>query len=111
MALLFYAMLAFSLGGYMSFSVAAIQALYRVPLAEANLPLTLYPRPAPSGSSPAGGGADRTQQHHHAVGGSFPPGRARLGADPELLPPLGVTAALFALAGFFFGRGQRRRAT
>ena len=44
MALLFFAMLAVTQGGYMSFSVAAIEALYRVPLAEANLPLTALPR-------------------------------------------------------------------
>ena len=38
MALLFFAMLAISNGGYTSFSVAAIASLYQVPLAEANLP-------------------------------------------------------------------------
>ena len=48
MALLFFAMLAVTQGGYMSFSVAAIEALYQVPLAHANLP-----------SRPTGGERDR----------------------------------------------------
>ena len=55
MALLFFAMLAISHGGYTSFSVAAIAALYQVPLAQANLPLTLYLAPARSGCSRAAG--------------------------------------------------------
>jgi MFS family permease len=103
MALLFYAMLAFSLGGYMSFSVAAIQALYRVPLADATAPLTAYLTASAIGVLAGGWIADRTHQHHHVVGGSFLLVALFAALVPELLPPLAVTAGLFALAGFFSG--------
>ena len=71
MALLFFAMLAVTQGGYMSFSVAAIEALYRVPLAEANLPLTLYLAASAVGVLAGGWIADRARQHHHVVGVCF----------------------------------------
>ena len=103
MALLFFAMLAFSLGGYMSFSVAAIAALYRVPLAEATVPLTAYLTASAIGVLAGGWIADRTQQHRHVVGGSFLLVALFAALVPELLPPLAITAGLFALAGFFSG--------
>jgi MFS transporter, FSR family, fosmidomycin resistance protein len=103
MALLFFAMLALSHGGYTSFSVAAIEALYRVPLAQANLPLTLFLAASAVGVLAGGWVADRTHQHHHVVGGSFLVVAILSALIPELLPPLALTAALFALAGFFSG--------
>jgi predicted MFS family arabinose efflux permease len=103
MALLFFAMLALSHGGYTSFSVAAIEAIYQVPLAEANLPLTVYLVASAIGVLAGGWVADRTQQHHHVVGGSFLLVALVSALIPELLPPLPVTAALFAVAGFFSG--------
>ena len=103
MALLFFAMLAMSNGGYMSFSVAAIASLYQVPLAEANLPLTLYLASSAVGVLAGGWVADRTPQHHLVVAGSFIMVALVSALIPELLPPLGVTAGLFALAGFFSG--------
>jgi MFS family permease len=103
MALLFFAMLAMSHGGYMSFSVAAIESLYRVPLAQANLPLTMYLSASALGVLAGGWIADRTQQHHHVVGASFLLVALVSALIPELLPPLAVTAGLFALAGFFSG--------
>jgi FSR family fosmidomycin resistance protein-like MFS transporter len=103
MALLFYAMLAFSLGGYMSFSVAAIEALYRVTLAEATAPLTMYLAASAVGVLAGGWVADRTQLHHHVVGGSFVMVAICAALVPELLPPLAITTGLFALAGFFSG--------
>jgi FSR family fosmidomycin resistance protein-like MFS transporter len=103
MALLFFAMLAMSNGGYTSFSVAAIAALYQVPLAEANLPLTLYLASSAVGVLAGGWVADRTPQHHLVVAGSFILVALVSALIPELLPPLAVTAGLFALAGFFSG--------
>ena len=103
MALLFFAMLALSLGGFMSFSVVAIEALYRVPLAEATAPLTMYLAASALGVLAGGWLADRTRQHHHVVGGSFLLVAIFAALIPELLPPLAITAGLFALAGFFSG--------
>jgi MFS transporter, FSR family, fosmidomycin resistance protein len=103
MALLFFIMLAMSNGGYTSFSVAAIEALYRVPLAQANLPLTLFLAASALGVLAGGWIADRTRQHQHVVGGSFILVALVSALIPELLPPLPVIAALFALAGFFSG--------
>ena len=103
LALLFFAMLAMSHGGYMSFSVAAIEALYQVPLASANLPLTAYLVASAIGVLAGGWVADRTHQHHYVVGGSFLLVALFSALIPELLPPLAITAGLFALAGFFSG--------
>jgi MFS family permease len=103
MALLFFAMLSVSQGGYTSFSVAAIEALYRVPLAAANLPLTAYLAASAVGVLAGGWIADRTRQHRHVVGISFLLVALFSALIPELRPPLAVTAALFALAGFFSG--------
>jgi MFS transporter, FSR family, fosmidomycin resistance protein len=103
MALLFFAMLAVSNGGYTSFSVAAIASLYQVPLAQANLPLTLYLASSAVGVLAGGWVADRTPQHHLVVGGSFLLVALASALIPKLLPPLAVTAGLFALAGFFSG--------
>jgi MFS transporter, FSR family, fosmidomycin resistance protein len=103
MALLFFAMLAVTQGGYMSFSVAAIEALYRVPLAQANVPLTAYLAASAIGVLAGGWIADRTRQHHHVVGVCFFLVALVSASIPELRPPLALTAMLFALAGFFSG--------
>jgi MFS family permease len=103
MALLFFAMLAVTQGGYMSFSVAAIEALYRVPLAAANVPLTAYLAASAIGVLAGGWIADRTRRHHHVVGVCFLLVALVSASIPELRPPLALTAVLFALAGFFSG--------
>jgi predicted MFS family arabinose efflux permease len=103
MALLFFTMLSLSQGGFMSFSVAAIEALYRVPLAEATVPLTVYLAASAVGVLAGGWVADRTHQHHHVVGISFFLVAVFSALIPKLLPPLAITAGLFALAGFFSG--------
>jgi MFS family permease len=103
MALLFFAMLALGLGGFTSFSVAAIEAMYRVPLAEASAPLTAYLSASAVGVLAGGWLADRTEQHRHIVGGSFLLVAIFAALIPQLLPPLAITAGLFALAGFFSG--------
>jgi MFS family permease len=103
MALAFFAMLALSLGGFTSFSVAAIEALYRVPLAEATVPLTVYLAASATGVLAGGWIADRTHRHQHVVGGSFVLVALFSALIPHLLPPLAITAGLFGLAGFFSG--------
>lgn len=103
MSLVFFAMLSMSQGGYTSFSVAAIEALYRVPLAEASMPLTVYLTASAIGVLAGGWVADRTTRHHHVVGVSFLLVALFSALVPELRPPLPITAGLFGLAGFFSG--------
>jgi FSR family fosmidomycin resistance protein-like MFS transporter len=102
-ALLFFMMLAISQGGYMSFSVAALEELYRVDLAAATVPLTSYLVASAFGVLVGGWIADRTQQHHHVVGACFLLVALFAGAVPVFLPPVAIVAVLFALAGFFAG--------
>ena len=103
MALLFFMMLAISQGGYMSFSVAALEELYRVDLAAASVPLTSYLVASAFGVLAGGWIAVRTQQHHHVVGACFLLVALLAGAVPLFLPPLAVVTVLFALAGLFAG--------
>ena len=103
LALLFFMMLAISQGGYMSFSVAALEELYRVDLAAATVPLTSYLVASAFGVLAGGWIADRTRQHHHVVGACFLLVALFAGAVPLFLPPLAIVTALFALAGLFAG--------
>ena len=103
MALLFFVMLAISLGGYTSFSVAAIEAIYRVDLAAATVPLTAYLTASTLGVLLGGWIADRTQQHHQVVAICFVLIALFSAAIPLLLPPLLMVSALFACAGLFSG--------
>ncbi len=103
MALLFFVMLAISLGGYMSFSPAAIQALYRVDLAAASMPLTCYLVASTGGVLIGGWIADRTRQHHQVVATCFLLVALVSAAIPLLLPPIALVAVLFAAAGLFSG--------
>jgi predicted MFS family arabinose efflux permease len=103
MALLFFMMLAISQGGYTSFSVAAIEDLYRVDLAAASVPLTSYLVASAFGVLVGGWIADRTRRHHQVVGACFLLVGVFAAAVPLLLPPLAVVTLLFALAGLFAG--------
>jgi MFS family permease len=103
MALLFFMMLAISQGGYTSFSVAAIEDLYRVDLAAASVPLTSYLVASAFGVLVGGWIADRTRRHHQVVGACFLLVALFAAAVPLLLPPLAVVTLLFALAGLFAG--------
>ncbi|MGH6944449.1 MAG: MFS transporter [Geminicoccaceae bacterium] len=103
MALLFFIMLAMSMGGYTTFSVAALEAMYELPLAEATLPLTIYLVASAIGVLAGGWIADRTQQHHRVVAACFVGIVIFAAAVPGLRPPLLVVTTLFALAGFCSG--------
>jgi predicted MFS family arabinose efflux permease len=103
MALLFFMMLAISQGGYMSFSVAAIEDLYRIDLTAASVPLTSYLVASAFGVLVGGWIADRTRRHHQVVGVCFLLVALFAAAVPLLLPPLAVVSLLFALAGLFAG--------
>jgi FSR family fosmidomycin resistance protein-like MFS transporter len=103
MALLFFVMLAISLGGYMSFSAAAIQALYRVDLAAASVPLTCYLVASTGGVLVGGWIADRTRQHHLVVAVCFVLIALFSAAVALFLPPVALVAVLFAFTGLFSG--------
>jgi MFS transporter, FSR family, fosmidomycin resistance protein len=103
MALLFFVMLAFSLGGYTSFSVAALEALYQVDLAAATVPLTVYLTASTLGVLLGGWIADRTRQHHQVVAGCFLLVALFSAAVPLLVPPILLVSLLFAGAGLFSG--------
>jgi MFS transporter, FSR family, fosmidomycin resistance protein len=103
MALAFFMMLAISQGGYTSFSVAAIEDLYRVDLTAASVPLTSYLVASAFGVLVGGWIADRTRRHHQVVGACFLLVALFAAAVPLLLPPLAVVSLLFALAGLFAG--------
>jgi FSR family fosmidomycin resistance protein-like MFS transporter len=103
MALLFFVMLAISLGGYMSFSAAAIQALYRVDLAAASVPLTCYLVASTGGVLVGGWIADRTRQHHLVVAVCFVLIALFSAAVPLFLPPVALVVVLFAFTGLFSG--------
>jgi FSR family fosmidomycin resistance protein-like MFS transporter len=103
MALVFFVLLAMGGGGYMSFGAASIEALYRVSLAEASVPLTAYLMVSALGVLVGGWIADRTERHQHVVGLSFLLVALFSLAVPLSLPPLPIVAVLFGLAGFFSG--------
>ena len=106
MALVFFVMLAISLGGYTSFSVAAIEALYQVDLAAATVPLTVYLVASTLGVLLGGWIADRTRQHHQVVAGCFLLVALFSAAVPLLRPPILLVGVLFACTGAVLGRGR-----
>jgi FSR family fosmidomycin resistance protein-like MFS transporter len=103
MALLFFVMLALSMGGYTSFSVAALEGIYDLPLVAANVPLTAYLVASAIGVLAGGWVADRTRQHHRVVGACFVGIVVFAAAVPALRPTIGLVTLLFALAGFCSG--------
>ena len=103
MALVFFVMLAVSQGGYMTFGVAAIAALYRVDLAAATVPLTVYLSVSAVGVLIGGWIADRTRRHQLVVAGCFVMIALFAALVPLLTPPLAVVTLLFACAGLFSG--------
>ncbi|MGH6912137.1 MAG: MFS transporter [Geminicoccales bacterium] len=103
MALLFFVMLALSMGGYTSFSVAALEGIYDLPLVAANVPLTAYLVASAIGVLAGGWVADRTRQHHQVVGACFVGIVVFAAAVPALRPTIALVTVLFALAGFCSG--------
>jgi MFS transporter, FSR family, fosmidomycin resistance protein len=103
MALVFFMMLAVSQGGYMTFGVAAIEALYRVDLAAATVPLTAYLSASAVGVLIGGWVADRTRRHQLVVAGCFVMIALFAALVPLLTPPLATVTLLFACAGVCSG--------
>ena len=103
MALLFFFMLALSQGGYMTFGVSAIAALYQVDLAAATVPLTAYLSASAVGVLIGGWVADRTQRHDQVVAGCFVMIALFAASVPVLAPPLVLVTVLFACGGLFSG--------
>jgi FSR family fosmidomycin resistance protein-like MFS transporter len=103
MALLFFVMLALTQGGAMSFGVSALEALYRVPLVEANLPLTAFLFASTLGVLAGGWAADRLGHHERIVAVCLIVSALTIGAVAAFVPPLWAVTLLFTLGGFFFG--------
>ena len=103
MALLFFVMLALTQGGAMSFGVSALEALYRVPLVEANLPLTAFLFASALGVLAGGWAADRLGHHERIVAICLIVSALTIGAVAAFVPPLWAVTGLFTLGGFFFG--------
>lgn len=103
MALLFFVMLALTQGGAMSFGVSALEALYRVPLVEANVPLTAFLFAGAFGVLAGGWAADRFGRHELIVAICLIVSALTIGAVAAFIPPLWLVTILFTTGGFFFG--------
>jgi predicted MFS family arabinose efflux permease len=101
--LLLFALLAISHGGITSFSVAALESLYSLPLAAANAPLTTYLAASTLGVLAGGWMADRARHQDRAVAAYLI--LIALAVMPIAAFPLPVwaIAILTAIAGFFSG--------
>ncbi|HET6519389.1 MAG TPA: MFS transporter, partial [Geminicoccaceae bacterium] len=103
MSLLFFVMISLTNGGFTAFSVSALETLYRVPLVEANAPLTAYLFAGAAGVLAGGVVADRTTRHHWVVAACFLVMAVAVVPVARFSPPLPVVTALFAVAGFVSG--------
>ncbi|MGH6885453.1 MAG: MFS transporter [Geminicoccales bacterium] len=103
MAFLFFVMLALSQGGVMSFGVSALQALYGVPLIEANVPLSAFLFASVIGVLAGGAMADRVGYYERIVAVCLVVGALTIGAVAALAPPLWLVTVLFVIGGFSFG--------
>jgi MFS transporter, FSR family, fosmidomycin resistance protein len=102
-SLAFFAMLALSHGGLTSFGVSALESLYRVPLVEANAPLSIYLFASALGVLAGGWAADRTDRHDWLVGACMILVAVLVAPVAAFTPSLVVVSVLFGLAGFFSG--------
>ena len=102
-SLAFFAMLALTHGGLSSFGVSALESLYRVPLVEANVPLSVYLFASAVGVLAGGWAADRTRRHDLLVAACMVLGALMVAPIAAFTPPLVVVSVLLGLAGFFAG--------
>lgn len=102
LAMIFFVMLALSMGGISNYAVSALSQLYEIDLLEANLPLTVYLFASAIGVLAGGAAADWTGRHELVVATCLVLVAASVLAI-VLMPPLPVVALLLGLAGFFAG--------
>lgn len=101
--LLLFMMLAISHGGITSFSVAAMEALYSLPLAAANVPLTAYLVTSTIGVLAGGWIADRVRNQDRAVAAYLVLIALAIVPIAVFSLPVWIIAILTGIAGFFSG--------
>jgi predicted MFS family arabinose efflux permease len=102
-ALAFFMMIALTHGGLTSFGVSALESLYRVPLVEANPPLSIYLFAGAFGVLAGGWAADRTQRHDWLVGGCMILTAVAVAPVAAFTPSLVLVSILLGIAGFLSG--------
>jgi FSR family fosmidomycin resistance protein-like MFS transporter len=102
-SLAFFVMLALSHGGLTSFGVSALESLYRVPLVEANAPLSVYLFVSALGVLAGGWAADRTDRHDWLVGACMVLVAIMVAPVAAFTPSLVLVSVLLGVAGFFSG--------
>lgn len=102
-SLAFFLMLALTHGGLTSFGVSALESLYRVPLVEANVPLTAYLFASAFGVLAGGWAADRTRRHDWLVGGCMVLVAVTVAPVAAFTPSLVLVSVLLGAAGFLSG--------
>ena len=103
MGFLFFVGISMTNGGFTSFGVSALTAIYAAPLAQATVPLTAYLFASAAGVLAGGWVADRTSRHSLVAGGCFLMVGLLVACVAAFSPSLVVVGVLFALAGFFSG--------
>ena len=102
-SLAFFAMLALTHGGLSTFGVSALESLYRVPLVEANAPISIYLFASAFGVLAGGWVADRTRRHDWLVGTCMVMGAITVAPVAAFTPSLVLVSVLLGVAGFFSG--------
>jgi FSR family fosmidomycin resistance protein-like MFS transporter len=99
----FFMMLALTQGGLSSFGVSALESLYRVPLVDANVPLSVYLFAGAFGVLAGGWAADRTRRHDLLVAACMTMAAIMVAPVAAFTPPLALVSVLLGVAGFCAG--------
>ncbi len=99
----YFTLLAISLIGMQTFSVAALMAIYHVPLGLATGALTAMFLGSALGVLAGGFLADRTSRHHLVAAGGMTAGAVLALVLASAVPPTALLPVVMALAGFFLG--------
>jgi FSR family fosmidomycin resistance protein-like MFS transporter len=102
-SLAFFLMLALTHGGLTTFGASALESLYRVPLVEANAPLSVYLFASALGVLAGGWAADRTRHHDWLVGSCMILVAVMVAPVAAFTPSLVLVSVLLGAAGFFSG--------
>jgi MFS family permease len=99
----YFTLLAISLIGMQTFSVAALMAIYHVPLGLATGALTAMFLGSALGVLAGGFLADHTSRHHVVAAGGMTAGAVLALVLASAAPPAALLPVVMALAGFFLG--------